>query len=513
MSGLTSPKQEKFVYEDIFSKNPHKPSSNSLALEDQDKFVNEDNSCKKPQKFSSNSLKSLTVLLAEDEDDLRRETAAFLELYCGLVIQASNGREALALFDTHRPDLVISDIRMPVMDGLELAACLKGSSSDTPLIFCTAFTETSYLLKAIELGVDAFVRKPVDTDELLAAIAKVTLPLLQRREIEGVSDELMASLRIQMGDTPAHWGVVEQTAKVARTSFNVLLEGETGTGKSRLAAIIHSLSPRRGAPFITVQMGALPLNLAESELFGHVKGAFTGADRNHTGLVEAAAGGTIFLDDIESCPPELQGKLLRFVEEKKFIPVGSTVEKKADVRIIAASNRNLKEEALAGHFREDLYYRLADATIILPPLRETPAAIAPLALKFLRQTCDELGRNMAFLNDEASNLLVSMSWPGNIRQLKSVIRRAALKAGNVIGAADIETQSDPAGVVPALLANSDIPVPPPFPCGMDKLESWSLEQALRYCGGKRMKTATMLGMNYYTFRRRLQKHGITAGEE
>ncbi len=485
-----------------------------LTSGEQEESVNKANSGRKLQKLSTNALKSLTVLLAEDEDDLRYETAAFLELYCGRVIQAVNGREALALIDTHRPDLVISDIRMPVMDGLELAACLKGRSSDTPLIFCTAFTETSYLLNAIELGVDAFVRKPVDTDELLAVIAKAALPLLQRREIEGVSDELMASLRIQMGDAPASRDVVEQTARVARTTFNVLLEGETGTGKSRLAAIVHALSPRRDAKLITVQMGALPLNLVESELFGHVKGAFTGADRNHTGLVEAADGGTIFMDDIESCPLELQGKLLRFVEEKKFTPLGSTVEKKADVRIIAASNRNLKEEASAGRFREDLYYRLADATIALPPLRETPEAIVSLALKFLQETCEELGRNLAYLDDDARTLLISLPWPGNIRQLKSVIRRATLKGGSVICAADIEIQTDPAGsVVTTAAVISAAPAPPPFPCCMDTLESWSLEQALRYCGGKRMKTAAMLGMNYYTFRRRLQKHGITAGEE
>ncbi|MDD2308430.1 MAG: sigma-54 dependent transcriptional regulator [Desulfuromonadaceae bacterium] len=458
-------------------------------------------------------LKSLAILLVEDEDELRRETAAFLELYCGRVIQAPNGREALALIDSGRPDLVISDIRMPVMNGMELAASMKVRWPDTPLIICTAFTETSYLLKAIELGVTAFVRKPVDTDELLAVIAKAALPLLQRREIEGFSGELMASMRLQMGDTQSQRTVVEQTARVARTSFNVLLEGETGTGKSRLATIIHALSPRRDARLVTVQMGALPLNLAESELFGHVKGAFTGADRNRVGLVEAADGGTIFLDDIESCPAELQGKLLRFVEEKKFTPLGSTVEKAVDVRIISASNRNLKEEALAGRFREDLYYRLADVTIPLPPLRETPDSVAPLALKFLRETCDELGRNLVFLDDEARSLLVSMPWPGNIRQLKSVIRRAALGAGSVIGAADIATQEAPVVTASGLAGDSHFPVPPPFPCGMDKLESWSLEQALRFCGGKRMKTAAMLGMNYYTFRRRLEKHGITAGEE
>ncbi|MHB8059106.1 MAG: sigma-54-dependent transcriptional regulator [Desulfuromonadaceae bacterium] len=458
-------------------------------------------------------LKSLTIMLVEDEVELRYETAVFLELYCGRVIQAANGREALALLADQRPDLIISDIRMPVMDGLELATNLKKRCAKIPLIFCTAFTETSYLLKSIELGVDAFVRKPVDTDELLAVIAKVSLPLLQRREIEGLSGEMIASMRLQMGGALSQRSVVEQTARVARTSFNVLLEGETGTGKSRLASIIHAMSPRRDAPFATVQMGALPLNLAESELFGHIKGAFTGADRNRAGLVEAADGGTIFMDDIESCPAELQGKLLRLVEEKKFTPLGSTVEKTVDVRIIAASNRDLKEESLAGRFREDLYYRLADVTIPLPPLRETPDAVAPLALKFLQETCDELGRNLAYLDDDARNLLASMSWPGNIRQLKSVIRRAALGAGSVIGAADIKMQGDSAGVAPVMPAANGTAVPPPFPCGMDELERWSLEQALRHCGGKRMKTAMMLGMNYYTFRRRLEKHGITTGDE
>ncbi|MDD2542300.1 MAG: sigma-54 dependent transcriptional regulator, partial [Desulfuromonadaceae bacterium] len=414
-------------------------------------------------------LKSLTILLVEDENDLRRETASFLELYCGKVIQAPNGREALALINAQKPDLIISDIRMPVMNGLELAACLKERSFDTPLIFCTAFTETSYLLKAIELGVAAFVRKPVDTDELLAVIRKASLPLLQRREIEGVSDELMASMRVQIGDTPAQRAIVEQTARVARTSFNVLLEGETGTGKSRLATIIHGLSPRRDARFVTVQMGALPLNLAESELFGHVKGAFTGADRNRAGLAEAADGGTIFLDDIESCPPELQGKLLRFVEEKKFTQVGSTVEKKVDVRIIAASNRNLKAEVQAGRFREDLYYRLADVTIPLPPLRETPDAIASLALKFLRETCEELGRNQVLLDDNARNLLINTSWPGNIRQLKSVMRRAALKGGNIIREADISIPTDSVIATPVATTDNNTPVPPPFPCSMEKL--------------------------------------------
>jgi len=460
-------------------------------------------------------LKSLTILLAEDEDELRHETASFLELYCGRVIQAPNGREALALVDQHRPDLVISDIRMPVMDGIELAVQMKKLAPEIPLIFCTAFTETNYLLKAIELGVAAFVRKPVDTDELMAVIAKAALPMLQRRQIRDLSGELMASMRTQIGDSPAQMAIVEQAAGAARTSFNVLLQGETGTGKSRLANIIHTLSSRRDARFVTVQMGALPFNLAESELFGHLRGAFTGADRNRTGLAEAADGGTLFLDDIESCPAELQVKLLRFVEEKKFISLGSTVEKKVDVRVIAASSKNLKQEALVGRFREDLYYRLADTTITLPLLRETKDSIEPLVKKFLRETCDELRIATPSLDAVAVERLVNMPWPGNIRQLKSVIRQVTLAAGETITDADIAAVSETNAADAA--TGTAAPAPesslPPFPCQMDSVEARVLEQALRYCDGKRMKTATMLGMNYYTFRRRLEKYGIVSDED
>jgi DNA-binding NtrC family response regulator len=459
------------------------------------------------------NLKGLDILLVEDEDDLRRETAAFLELFCNKVIQADNGRNALDLFEAERPDLVISDIRMPFMDGLELAARLKSISPDTPILFCTAFTETFYLLKAIELGVVAFIRKPVDTDELLAVIARAAEPLLQRRLISGLSAELAASLSAHLGTAPAQKALAEQAARVARTSFSILLEGETGTGKSRLAGIIHSLSPRSERQFITVQLGAIPVQLAESELFGHVKGAFTGADRNRTGLVEAAQGGTLFLDDIEACPLTVQAKLLRFVEEKCFTSVGSTAEKTVDVRVIAASNHNLKEEVTAGRFREDLYYRLADVTICLPSLREAPETILPLALRFLKETCDELGRSLPVLDDEVQELLGRMPWPGNIRQLKSVIRRAALNAGTVIGIAEIAGSGDSPVMITTPLSGNTPPAPPPFPCGIDVLEKWSLEQALRFCGGKRMKTAMMLGMNYYTFRRRLEKYGISTVEE
>lgn len=457
-----------------------------------------------------NNLKKLSVLLVEDEESLRGETVAFLEMYCGRVIPAVNGREALALFTDEYPDLVVSDIRMPLMDGLELATRLKECSPDTPVIFCTAFTETAYLLKAIELGVSAFVRKPVDTDELISAITKAAVPLLQRREICELSAGLTASLTAHFGTGQVMKTLSEQVARVAHTSFNILLQGETGTGKSRLADIIHKISPRRGEPFVCAQLAAIPEQLVESELFGHVKGAFTGAAYAHSGLIEATRKGTLFLDDIEACPAFVQAKLLRCVEEKRFMPVGSTTEKIGDVRIIAASNSNLKEEVIAGRFREDLFYRLADFVISLPPLRDARDAIIQLALKFLKETCDELGRDIPLLNEDARAMLSAAEWPGNIRQLKSVIRRASLHAGGIINANVIRPalkdiiDKHAAPEIDNVAAMS----PPPFPCTIDTLEKWSLEQSLKFCNGRRMKTAAMLGMNYYTFRRKLEKHSI-----
>lgn len=453
-------------------------------------------------------LQKLSLLLVEDEPELRRETAAFLELYLGRVIPAANGREALECFESQGPDLVVSDIRMPVMDGLELVTRLKARSPETPVIFCTAFSETAYLLRAIELGVAGFVRKPVDADDLLAALKRAALPILQRQEIRDLSSELTASLTAVLGAGHTLENLSEQVTRVARTAFNILLQGETGSGKSHLAGIIHAMSPRRDQPFVSIQLGALPEALVESELFGHLKGAFTGAVGTRIGLVETARGGTLFLDDIESCPPAVQAKLLRFVEEKRFTPLGGTTERTGNVRIVSASNHDLKQEVLAGRFRQDLYYRLADFVIALPPLRETRDAIVPLALKFLQETCDELGREIPPLDDEARSLLADGRWPGNIRQLKSVIRRASLAAGSTLTAADIAGALGEPPQAPPLPAGTVTPLPPPFPCGMDTLEKWSLEQALRFCGGKRMKTAAMLGMNYYTFRRRLEKHGI-----
>lgn len=460
-------------------------------------------------------LNHLHILLVEDEAGLRSEMAAFLELYSARVTMAADGREALEIFSRQPADLVISDIRMPVLDGLGLAEKLKELSPETPVILCTAFTETHYLLKAIELGVAGLVRKPIDLDELLNKISTATAHILQRREIESLSSELTASINAQLGAGAAMETISEQVARAARTPFNLLLQGETGSGKSFLAHIIHQISTGKTGAFIPVHLASLPEQLVETELFGHTRGAFTGAVKSRIGLVEIAEGGTLFLDDVETCPPRIQMKLLRLVEEKRFMPIGSTTEKTGDVRIISASNHDLLQEVRKNRFREDLYYRLADVVITIPPLRNNREAIVPLAMKILEDTCGIMGREVPILDNGARSQLIESPWPGNIRQLKSVIRRILIDASDVITAHDILEairSGDRRGTPTAMPTSPSMPPsPPPFPCSMDALEKWSLEQALRHCGGKRMKTAAMLGMNYYTFKRKLKKHGLALG--
>ncbi len=456
-----------------------------------------------------NELAELTILLVEDEDELRRKTAAFLGLSCKEVLTAANGREALELIAAHRPDLLLSDIRMPVMDGLALATRLRIEAPTLPIVFCTAFTETDYLLKAIELGIAGFIRKPVDGTELLRTLARAALPVIQARRLTGLTENTIATLTARLGGTPAMRQAASQAVQAAATPFAVLLHGETGSGKSHLAALIHDLSPWRNGPFVSVNLGALPEQLAESELFGHVRGAFTGADRTTAGLVTTAEGGTLFLDDIDTVPLGLQAKLLRFVEEKCFIPVGETAPRCVQCRIITATNRDLHELADRHEFREDLYYRLADLVITLPPLRENREAIEPLVRSFLRQTGDELGRVLPALEQSAVDALTELPWQGNIRQLKSIVRRLAITAGPAIDAATVAfvataSPLPPMDVVPV---GAEFP-PPPFPCTLVEIEKWLFTRAMAHCDGARMKCARMLDLNYNTFRATLKRLGI-----
>ena len=299
----------------------------------------------------------------------------FLAAHFGQVLLARNGREALELFQQEKPDLVLSDIIMPEMDGIELTEHLRQLSPETPVVLHSAFSEVPYLLRGIELGVAGFVPKPCADEKLLATLQKAALPILQKKQLLGLENELLHSIEQMLGKGPKMRGIASQVVRIARSNYAVLIQGETGTGKSRLATIIHDLSARADKPFVTVQLGALSESLVAADLFGHEKGAFTGAERKREGLVGAAKGGTLFFDDIDAAPPAIQALLLQLVEEKSYHPLGSNRKAQADIRIIAASNKDLAAEAAAGRFRQDLYYRLATFMIEMPPLRAIPEDI------------------------------------------------------------------------------------------------------------------------------------------
>ncbi len=440
----------------------------------------------------------ITVLYVEDEPDLRERVRIVLEMHFERVHACANGREGLDVFSGELPDIVVSDIMMPVMDGLEMTKAMRDSAPDIPVILTTAFTETAYLLKAIELGVSAYVRKPLDCRQLVEAITRAATPVLQRIELERVRQREMSPLELLLGESPAMQHVIRQAQRIAETDFSVIIQGETGVGKSHLASLIHGLSRRKHQPFIAVTVGSLPESLVESQLFGHIKGAFTGAISAKRGLFDEAHGGTLFLDDVDCASPAIQAKILHAVEQKRFFPVGGTKEVEVDTRIITASNRDLLLEVRNGQFREDLYYRLGDLVITLPPLRERGADIAILARTFLRDVSLELNRVPPRIAPDAILLLNRHQWPGNVRELKSVMKRAALFAGETLTGEELVT-----------CVNGDWA---DEGCGrlqtLEEFKRHAVRQALAATGGKKMEAARLLDVDYSSFKRMLDKYKL-----
>lgn len=444
----------------------------------------------------------LKVLYVEDEPDLRDRIRIVLEMHFETVLVAGNGKEGLQLFRAERPDVVVSDIRMPVMDGLELTVEVRRLAPGTPVILCTAFTETSYLLKAIELGVSAYVRKPLDCQELVHSISTAALHILQHNELERSRDTEQASLELLLGTSPAIQEAIRQARRIAQSDFSVVIQGETGVGKSHLASIIHGLSRRRQQPFVTVTVSAIPEQLVESQLFGHLKGAFTGAVSSTRGLFEEADGGTLFLDDVDCAPAAVQAKLLHAVERKQFYRIGGVQPTTVDTRIITASNRDLLQEVTRGSFREDLYYRLGETVVTLPALRERGDDILLLARRFLVDAARELDRVPPRIAADAALVLNRHPWPGNVRELKSIMKRVALFATETITAPDL------AGI---LSVASRLGTQEPAARSVQSLEDLkrdAVRQALAATGGKKMEAARLLDVDYSSFKRMLDRYGI-----
>jgi DNA-binding NtrC family response regulator len=443
----------------------------------------------------------LKILYVEDEPKLRERICIVLRMRFEQVFSAANGSEGVEVFSRERPDIIVSDIKMPVMDGLEMTLHIREIAPETPVILTTAFTETAYLLKAIELGVSAYVRKPLDCRQLVETITRAAAPILQRAELERARHGEHASLELLLGDSPAMQDVIRKAQRIANTDYSVIIQGETGVGKSYLAAIIHGLGPRKHCPFIPVTMSALPESLVESQLFGHVKGAFTDATVTKKGLFEEADGGTVFLDDVDCAPPAIQAKILHAVEQKRFFPVGGTKPVEVDIRIIAASNRDLQDEVHRGNFREDLYYRLGDLVITMPPLRERGDDVSVLAQMFLNAVSGELDRTAPRMASDALFLLNRHPWPGNVRELKSVMKRVALFAGETVTGEELSA-------IMTVVQKPSAEVNTTCLQTLEELKCQAVRQALAATGGKKMEAARLLGVDYGSFKRMLEKYNI-----
>jgi two-component system NtrC family response regulator/two-component system response regulator HydG len=346
------------------------------------------------------------------------------------VARANDGRAGLQLLEKNEPDVVLTDLRMPGMDGLELLTRIKQIRPETMVILMTAYGTVKTAVKAMKLGAEDYLGKPIDVEELEVVLQKVLEKKSLLAETRGLRQRLEHKYRFDnlVGESPEMLAVFKTIRQVAPAAASVLLLGESGTGKELFAQALHQNSSRSAKPFVKVACAALPETLLESELFGHEKGSFTGAIYTRAGRFEAADGGTLFLDEIGDISPTVQVKLLRFLEEREFERVGGNKTFKVDVRIVAATHRDLKKKLEDGSFREDLYYRLNVIEINIPPLRERPGDIPILAQHFLHKYAQANGKDMEGLSDEVMGLLLAHSWPGNVRELENAMERAVVLA-------------------------------------------------------------------------------------
>ncbi|HDZ20997.1 hypothetical protein LCGC14_0254240 [marine sediment metagenome] len=371
---------------------------------------------------------SKTILIVEDEAMLRESLAELLTEEGYQIVQAGNGRQAYDLALVQPVDLVLTDVRMPEMDGITLLGRLQQLMPETPVILLTAFGTVEDAVSAMRAGARDYLLKPVQFDDVLLKVQRA----LEHEQIVRTSRVMTEQLSADsvfhnlVGRAQSMLTLFEMVRKLSAVKSNVLVTGESGTGKELLARAIHYNGPARDKPFVAINCGAIPDNLAESELFGHRRGAFTSADRDRTGYFEVADGGTLFLDEISTFPMTVQSSLLRALETKVIIPVGDTRPRTVDVRIIAASNCKLEEMVSAGEFREDLLYRLKVVTLELPPLRRRKEDIPLLVQHFLDKYSREMNKHVSGISNAAMRALLNHSWPGNIRELENVIERAVI---------------------------------------------------------------------------------------
>jgi two-component system NtrC family response regulator/two-component system response regulator HydG len=370
------------------------------------------------------------VLVIDDEINAVTALETLLREDGYQVASANDARAGLQLLEKEEPDVVLTDLRMPGMDGLELLAKVKQIRPETMVLLMTAYGTVKTAVKAMKLGAEDYLSKPIDVEELEVVLAKTLEKKHLLAEARSLRERLDHKYRMEnlVGESPEMLAVFKTIRQVAPSSSSVLLLGESGTGKELFAQALHQNSPRRGKPFVRVACASLPETLLESELFGHEKGSFTGALYSRAGRFEVADGGTLFLDEIGDISPTVQVKLLRFLEEREFERVGGNKTYKVDVRIVAATHRDLQRKLADGSFREDLYYRMNVIEIRIPSLCERGGDIPLLAEHFLRKYADANRKELHGISDEAMALLLGHAWPGNVRELENAMERAVVLA-------------------------------------------------------------------------------------
>jgi two-component system, NtrC family, response regulator AtoC len=448
------------------------------------------------------------ILIVDDDEGLRESLQLVLSAEGYETSAAGDAEQALERLDASAFDVVLCDLRMPGRDGLELLPDLARRLPDSTLILMSAYGTEELALEAMRRGAYDYLAKPFQPSEALLAIRKAE----ERERLRRANQLLQRDVERAVGDrpivaaSPTMIDLLEVMERAAAFKTTVLLTGESGTGKEVLARAVHAQSPRRGEAFVAVNCGAIPENLLESELFGHAKGAFTGADRARRGLFVEADGGTLFLDEIGELPAPLQVKLLRVLQEEEVRPLGESKPRRVDVRVLAATSRNLEADVASGGFREDLFYRLNVVRLQVPPLRERRKDIPLLVDHFFAQACASLGKRLHTVSDEALEKLCAYHWPGNVRELENVIERAVILArGDRITPREL-----PDNVV---APSGDDPRAQEADLGMKRarryFEADLIRRALRATGGNRTHAARLLEISHRALLYKLKEYGIS----
>jgi two-component system nitrogen regulation response regulator GlnG len=455
------------------------------------------------------------ILITDDNLMNRRLLAAVFESQGFQIRLAESGEEALKEIAAELPSVLLLDLRMPGMDGLEVLRKAKEVAPQLPVILLTAHGDLPDAVQAIKLGAYDFLARPINNDKLVLTVRRALERQQLMGEVQDLRRQLDAASSLGRFNTSgqAIRGIVHQIQQVAGSSLTVLIQGETGTGKELVARAIHQQSSRSAKPFVAIDCGAIPENLLESELFGYEKGAFSGADRRKEGYFQTAEGGSMFLDEVANLPVGTQAKLLRVIQERHVQPLGGTRSFPMNIRFIAAANEALDSQVSAGRFRQDLYYRLAEFIIVLPPLRERRDDILPLARRFQEEASVELRRPVQGISDAAAEILVNHNWPGNVRELRNLVRQAVLQAsGPMIDVSDIRQVGMKRTASASITAEVAVPMGSSLKEISDSAsaaaEKQAIVEALRTSRGNKSRAARLLKVDYKTLHVKIKRYSL-----